>query len=81
MPAQTRGVEVKSKHRLRSRGHTPRRHMPPRLAPREVLRHLFPEPYLALGTAFGDPVPPEWRVFKAEAEDALRHPYQVRVRR
>ncbi len=52
--------------------------MPPRLAPpRQVLKRLFPEPHLALGTAFGDPVPPEWRVFEAEAEDALRHPYRV----
>ncbi len=72
---------MKSKHGSRAQGRRPQRHVPPRLAPpRQVLKRLFPQPYLALWTAFGDPVPPELRVFEAEAEDALRHPYRVRVR-
>ncbi len=73
---------MKSKHRSAAHGRRPHSYLPPRLAPpRQVLTRLFPQPYLALGTPFGDPVPPEWHVFKAEAEDALRHPYRVRARR
>lgn len=77
---------MRSKHSSRAHGRRPQRHMPPHLAPREVLRRLFrpphlPTPYLAWPTAYGDPVPPEWRVFEAEAEDALRRPHRVRVRR
>ncbi len=74
-------VSMKSKHRSAARRRRPQSHVPPRLAPpRQVLKRLFPQPYLVLGTAFGDPVPAEWRVFKAEAENTFRHSYRVRVR-
>ncbi len=76
---------MKSKHSPAARVRRPQSHVPPRLAPpRQVLKRMFPQPpqpYLVLGTAFGDPVPTEWRVFKAEAEDPFRHSYRVRVRR
>ncbi len=75
---------MKSKHRSAARGRRPQSHVPPRLAPpRQALKRMFPQPpqpYLVLGTAFGDPVPAEWRVFKAEAENTFRHSHPVRVR-
>jgi len=36
------------------------------------LRWLFGSPFEELPPAFGDPVPPELRVFEAEAEEAQR---------
>lgn len=72
---------MKSKHRSGRHARATRPFPPPPAPRRDVLRRLFPQPYLALGTPFGDPVPTEWHVFKAEAEDALRHPYRVRARR
>ncbi|HBY95975.1 MAG TPA: hypothetical protein DEP84_18810 [Chloroflexi bacterium] len=37
------------------------------------LRWLFGAPFEQLPPEFGDPVPPEVRIFEAEAEEGLRH--------
>ena len=38
------------------------------------LRWLFGAPFEELPPQFGDPVPPELRVFQAEAEEVEHHP-------
>ena len=38
------------------------------------LRWLFGAPFEELPPEFGDPVPPELRVFQAEAEEVEHHP-------
>jgi hypothetical protein len=38
------------------------------------MRWLFGSPFEELPSEFGDPVPPELRVFEAEAEEIEHHP-------
>jgi hypothetical protein len=45
-----------------------------RLGPvRRFVHWLFGSPFEELPPEFGDPVPPEWRVFEAETDEIQRH--------
>ncbi len=68
---------MKSKRTSARHARATRPGLRPPVLHRDVLRRLFPEPHLALGTAWGNTVPAEWRVFEAEAQEVLRHPYGV----